>query len=264
VPYVLPTKASAKINGPHPEKSTLTASGVIDTGPGAPDFSSPATFDAGPFHLVIPAFTSKNKGKTLVFVSGANSLTIKPAANGSSHALFTSKFVGDFGTALDPDGQVTLRFQNARYDASSTVKLKKGALKPGAVVAPDLAVVSAAATLVGKGKDALTFTAGFATSGVAPPVAEDLTICFGNAFTATISAASFRLTKNVATLTKKTAGITKATVDYAKGTITVAGKGLDLGAFATGGNGVVVTLTLGGVDHVAQILMARAKSKLAY
>jgi hypothetical protein len=68
----------------------------------------------------------------------------------------------------------------------------------------------------------------------------------------------------MAQLAVKTGGITKATVDYAKGTITIAGRGLDLGAFGAGGNGVVLSIALGDVDRAAQVRMSRARSKLAY
>ena len=151
------------------------------------------------------------------------------------------------------------------YDARGTVKLKSGALlRPQAVVAPGLAVVAAVATLKGSGKDALTLTAGFATTGVAPPLPENLSLCFGNVFSAEIPASAFRMRGSTALLSVKTGGITKATVDYAKGTIAIAGKGLDLGSFGTGGNGVVLSIALGGVDRAAQVRMSRARARLAY
>jgi hypothetical protein len=265
VPYVLPTKVRAKSHWLRPELSVLTASGAIDTGPGAPDFSGPATFDAGPFHLDVPAFTSKANGKVLTYSAGGVTLTIKPAANGSSRALFTLKAVGDFGMGLDPDGSIAFKFVNALYDARANVKLKGGALaRPQAVVAPGLSVVAASATLKGPGKDALTLTAGFATTGVAPEAPENLTLCFGNSFSTEIPASAFRMRGAMAQLAAKTGGITKATVDYAKGTITIAGRGLDLGAFGAGGNGVVLSIALGDVDRAAQVRMSRARSKLAY
>jgi len=264
VPYVLPAKVRAKVNAAVPSKSVLTASGTLDTGPGRPDFAGAAALDVGPFHLEVPAFVVKSKGRLLTYTADGITFSIKPAASGSSRATFTVKAVGDFGAGFDPDGPIAFRFVNPRYDARGGVKLTAGALAPGAVVAPDLAVVKASGTLKGGGKDVFALTAGFATTSAAPASPEDVTLCFGNTFTVDLPASAFQMKGAAAVLVVKSGGVTKATVDYAKGLITVAGKGVDLGVFAPGGNGVGVTITLGGVERGAQIRMARARTKLAY
>ena len=59
-------------------------------------------------------------------------------------------------------------------------------------------------------------------------------------------------------------GITSVSVDHAKGAISIAGSGLDLGAFTPGGNPVTVTITRGGDTRTATIRMALAGTKLGY
>jgi len=259
--YLLASKASAKANAKHPEKSTLTASGTLDTGPGAPDFSGAATFDVGGFHLAVPAFVAK--GKTLTYAAGGVALTITPSKTASSHATFSASAVGDFAGKVDPNAPLAFHFQNAAHDLVGTATLAKGALAPHAVTSPTLWVVKAAATIKGGGKDAFTLTLGFATDGFAPIAAEDLTIGFGGTFTSTLAGGWVRKGAGYVH-SAKAPGITKATIDYAKGTITVAASNVDLGAFVAGGNAVVVTATLGADVRTASIRMALAKTKLAY
>src|SRR6185369_2989796 len=155
-------------------------------------------------------------------------------------ARFSAKAVGDLAGNVALDGPLTLRFANAAHDLAGTATLVAGALRPRAVTTPDLSVLAAAATAKGGGRDTLHLTLGFATDGVVPVAAEDLTIGFGGTFTTPpLTAASFVRKGGAYVLAAKAPGITKATIDYAKGTITIAGKGLDLGAFVAGGNAVV-------------------------
>jgi hypothetical protein len=237
----------ARADAKHPEKSTLTASGTLDTGSGAPDFTGAATFDVGGFHLDVPAFVAK--GKSLTFAANGITLTIVPAKNGSSHATFTVRAVGDLTGKVAPSDPLAFEFKNGANDLKGTANLTAGVLGPHAVTSPALWVASAAATVKGGGKDALKLTMGFAADGVVPAAAEDLTIAFGGTYTSSLSAATFVHKGNTYVHTAKAPGVTKAVVDYAKGTVTIAAAGLDLGAFAAGGNetrSVKVRLTLAG------------------
>jgi len=262
VGYCLPTKVKAKPDAKHPAKSTLTVSGTLDTGSGAPDFAGPATFDVGGFHLDVPAFVAK--GRTLTYAAGGVALTITPARNGSSRAAFSAKAVGDFAGKVDLDGPLTFRFANAAHDLGGAATLSKGVLRRRAVTAPNLSVLAAAATLRGGGRDALNLTLAFATDGVAPGEAEDLTIGFGDAFAVPLAAETFVRRGDAWVHAARTPGITKATIDYVQGTITIVGAGLDLGAFADGANAVVVTITRGADTRSAAVRMIRAGTKLSY
>jgi hypothetical protein len=261
--YCLPTKVKVKINSAHVQKSTLAASGTLDTGPGAPDFSGAATFDVAGFRLLVPAFVPK--GRSLTYGARGVALKITPAKNGSSHAAFSVKVVGDARGRVELDEPVAFNFSNRVHNLSGTAKLTADTLGPHGVTSPGLAILAAAATIKGGGKDALKLTLSFATDGVVPGAAEDLTINFGATYTSTLlPAASFVRKGNAWVRTAKAPGIAKATVDYVKGTIAIAGKGLDLGAFATGGNAVVVTVTRGADTRSAAVRMALAGTKLTY
>lgn len=261
--YCLPAKVKAKPNAAHPERSSLTLSGVIDTGAGDPDFSGAATFDVGGFRLDVPAFVAK--GRSLTYAAGGISLTIAPAKTGSSRAAFSAKVVGDLAGKVDLDGPLDLRFVNAAHDLRGSADLTAGALGPHCVTSPKLCVLAASATVKGGGKDSLRLTFGFATDGAVPPAAEDLTIGFGDSFTSELLRGDyFRRRRNAWVLSAKPPGITNVTVDHAKGTITVAGSGLDLGSFLDGANEVSLTVTRGGEARTARVRMALRGTKLTY
>ena len=260
----LPVSVTAKANAKHPERSTLVVSGTLDTGGGEPDFSGAATFDAGGFRLDVPEFVAK--GKSLVYGAGGISLTVTPAKSGSSRATFSLKATGDLAGRVDREGPLALRFKNASHDLAGSANLVKGRLAPHGVAEPELAVLAAAATLRGGGKDSFKLTMCFATDGVVPALVErDLTIGFGDAYTsALLPGSSFVRRRSTYVFTAKAPGITKVTIDYAKGTISVAGTGVDLGAFAEGGNEVVVTLKRGSETQSATVRMSRGGTKLTY
>jgi hypothetical protein len=261
--YVLATQVSAKANVKRPERSVLTASGTLDTGSGAPDFSGAATFEAGGFHLDVPAFVTK--GKSLTYGAAGVTLTITPATNGSSRSAFSVRAVGDLGGKVLRDGPLDLRFKNAAHDLNGTVVLTKGVLGPHCVAAPDLCVRAAAATVKGGGKDSLTLTLGFATDGTVPPAAADMTIGFGDAYTSPrLLGGAFVRRRNADVFTSKGPGITKVTVDYMNGTITIAGSRLDLGDFPQRGNPVSLTIARGADTQSVGIRMSRAGTKLTY
>jgi len=263
VGYCLATKVKARVDTRHPAKSTLTVSGTLDTGSAAPDFSGAATFDVGGFHLDVPAFVAR--GRSLTYSAGGVELTITPAKNGSSRARFSAKAVGDLAGKVEFDGPLRFRFANSTHDLGGTAILIAGSLRSRAVTNPNLSVLAAAATIKGGAGDTLRLTLGFATDGAAPGAAEDLTIGFGGTFTSSLlPAASFVRKGDAWVHTGKAPGITRATVDYARGTITIVGSGLDLGAFAAGGNAVTVTVTRGGDTRSVDVRMALAGAKLSY
>jgi len=259
---LLATKVKAARDAKRPARSTITASGILDTGPGAPDLEGPATFDLGGFHLDVPAFVAK--GRSLTYAARGITLTITPAKNGSSRATFGARAVGDFSGKIDVNAPLTIRFADAAHDLSGTATLTAGVLGPHAVTSPTLCGLKAAATIKGAGKDALALTLCFATDGAAPVAAEDLTITFGGTYSTTLPAAGFVRKRAAWVHAGKAPGITKATVDYSKGTITIAASGVDLGAFAAGGDAVTVTVARGADVRSVTIRMALARTKLSY
>jgi hypothetical protein len=251
-----------KINAAHPDRSTLTASGTLNVGIGTTELSGAATFDVGGFRLDVPAFVRKGRGRR--YSADGITLTITPPKNSSSHATFSVKAVADLTGRVDLNAPLAFDFTNSVHSLSGTANLTAGVLGPHGVTAPDLSVLKASATFKGHGNASLKLTLGFATDGVVPTAAEDLTIRFGEYTSALLPAASFSPKGSTYVYTAKAPGITKAAVDYAKGTITIAGSGFDLGAFATGGNAVFVTVTRGSDTRSAAVRMSRAGRKLAY
>ena len=259
--YCLATKVKTKLNAKKPANSTLTVSGMFDTGPGAPDFSGAAAFEFGGFRVLVPAFVAK--GRTLRHAGEGVTLTVTPSKAGSSRAAFSLKLTGDVDSGVARDGPMPFCFTNAAHTLTGTAKLTAGMLAPRAVAAPGLSVLKAAATIKGGGKDALKLTLGFATDGTVPAAAEDLTIAFGGTYTNSLTGGWVR--KGNAWIHKANApGITMATVDYVKGTITIVGSKLDLGTFAAGGNAVDVTITRGSDTRSVAVRMALAGTKLTY
>lgn len=276
--YCLPTRVVAKTAESDLSKSTLVASGILDTGEDAPDFSGPATFDFDGLHLDIPAFVPK--GRSLVYGAGGITLTIAPATNGSSHAAFTVHAVGDVTGKVAANRRFLIRFTNATHDLRSFANLtwalrpngevrdRLSLLGPRGIDEPFLGVRSAVATIRGGGRDSLKLVLSFVSGREQHVETEDLTFGFGNTYTAAFPAASF-VVRGVEggrfVHAAEAPGITKATVDYLNGTITIVGHGLDLGAFAAGVNDVVVTIKRGSDDtRSVRIRMSLAGTKLTY
>src|SRR6185295_13988035 len=140
---------------------------------------------------------------------------------------FTFKRIGDLTGVVPQEGDVEMRYTSSVLDGKGTVKLSKGRYAlgkvRGALVAPNLYVANAKATIKGGGKDALTLLVGLATNGQTPDAASDLTLKFGGTWTVTIPAAKFERKKDRYVLKKDAAipGVTTATLDYVKETISV-------------------------------------------
>ena len=265
--YLLPKKVTLKVNAKDATKSKLGATGFFDTGPGlVGDLTAAATLDVGGLHVDASSLT--HKGNAFILTSGGTTLKIVPNKAGSSHAKFGLKATGDFTGEVATDGPVTLHFQDATLDVSGTITLAQGKYALGkvrsALVAPDLYLLKAGAKLKGGGKDKLALLVGFATNGTTPAQASDVEIGFGGTFSATVPAASFTKKGDVFTFKGNVGGITKVVINYARETIAVAGSGLDLGAFAPGGNAVTVAIGIGTDARTVDVRMARKGAGLKY
>jgi hypothetical protein len=264
--FFLPKKVTAKVDAKDVSKSTLVAGGIFDTGPDVPDFASATTLDVGGLHFDIPGLTAAGKG--FAFTGNGVSFVLAPNPYGSSRAKFKLKFTGDLTGRVSLDGPLVLRFANAITDGGGTVELGRGVFGlgkvRGALVEPNLFVVRAHATLKGAGKDALTVIVGLATGGQVPPGAADLTVGFADRLSQTIPAASFVRKGTTDQFSGNAGGITKVVVDYSREQISITGKGLDLGAFAQGGNPVLITVGLGGDLRAVEVRMGRIGNLMKY
>jgi hypothetical protein len=257
--HCLVAKARAKFDSVHPERSVIAVSGTLDTGANAPNFQGPATFDVGGLHFDVPEFAAE--GDSLAYRADGLALTITPSNVDSSRATFRARAVGDFTGKIERDGLLTVRYADLVHDLNGTVRLARGALASRGVVAPDLAVLDAS---VRYGRDrherAVRLKLGFATDGVVPPAAENLTIGIGGYFAAALRDGWVR--RGGAWVRRgKSPGVTKATVDYVRGSITIVGSRLVLGAL----NGpFIVTVTRGSDVRSVTIRTSRRGRKLAY
>jgi hypothetical protein len=257
--HCLVATAKAKFDSVHPERSVIVVSGTLDTGAVAANFRGPATFDVGGLHFDVPEFA--DEGDSLAFRADGLALTITPSKADSSRATFRAKAVGDFTGKIERDGLLTLRYADLVHDLNGTVRLARGALAPRGVVAPDLAVLEANVEFAPDTSErSARMTLQFATDGVVPPVAEDLTISIGGSFAAALRGGWVK--RGGAWVHRGSApGITKAVVDYVKGTITIVGSRLGL----SGINGpLIVTVTRGSDVRSVTIRASRSPRKISY
>lgn len=264
--FFLPKLVRVKVNAADASKSTVVASGFFDTGPKVADFASPATLDVGGLHFNIPALLLQ--GSTYVFSGGGVSFKITPNKSGSSRAKFRMTFKGDVGGKVAPDGPLDLAFADATSTGRGSVTLAKGLYGlgrvRGALVKPNLYLARAKAGLKGSGKDSLSLVVGLATAGTTPTVASDLSVSFGDTFSATIPAGQFVKKGDVYTFAGDVNGITKVIVNYLRETITISGKGLDLGNFPQGPNIVLVGIGFGAETHAVRVRMGRTGASMRY
>ncbi len=265
--YVLPKKVKVKPNASKPEKSLVTATGVLDIGPGNPNMMGPFLATVGTAQFPMPGLVYQN-GKFSIEDSGV-SLTITPAKSGSSKATFKLKVKGAAVAGLDPNVATEIGFLTAGADGSGTVLLKKGAFKLGKVkgtlIEPNLFLYSAKAKIKGAGKDSLKLKVGLATLGGMPAAAPELSLTFGENLCVTVPSASFKKKgKNTWQAKGPKGSLTSVKLDYARETLTISGANLSLGNLADGAQDLTVTIGLGTVARCVAVRMVKKGSSLKY
>lgn len=267
-PYLLPTKIVARPNVRHPERSRLTVSGILDTGPDVVVLDAPAGLWVGGFEFELPGLTANRKRTTLSYAAPGIRFTVAPGRAGSSRTRFTLSVTGDLTDSVDPEGELALGFSSESMSAGGTVLMHGGRYTRGnartTLVAPDIYVVRAQATIHGDGKDSLLLTAGLASDAELPPVAPDLVAGFGDRFTVTIPGALFRRTGDRFIFRGDVGGVTSAVLDFKYRQVSIQGKGMSLGEFEQGGNAVLVSVDLGTDRRSVRVRMGRTGSRLTY
>ncbi len=264
--FILPKKVKAKLNAANPAKGSLVVAGFLDTGPaGDPDLDAGATVAVGTLEVEIPGLGADASGTKFTHLGEGLSLLVKTSKAGSSRAKFRLKFRGDLEESVDPEGFLTLGFDNGTVAGTGRVGLTGGAYvlgrKPGALLEPNLYLAKAKAVLRGEGKDSPAMTVGLATDGVAPETAPDVALGFGGDWALDVAGTSFLRSGDRLTATVEGATVV---LDYARGTLTLKAKGTTLGTFPEGGQAVVITLALGDDAREVQVRMARKGAKLVY
>src|SRR6185295_9121392 len=103
---------------------------------------------------------------------------------------------------------------------ASSPKLARGKFAPakgGALVGPGAALVSARATVLGGGRDGLSFVFQTDSSRLAPTVPFDVRVQFGPTFDVAVPASAFVRRGATFVLARPVAGIRKLTVNTATG-----------------------------------------------
>ncbi len=267
--FILPKKVKAKLDATDPAKSTLVAAGFLDTGPDAdPDLGASAELDLGGLAINVPGLVPDASGTKFVYTGTGLLFQVTESKTGSSRAKFKVKYRGDISADVDPDSDLTLQFDNGTVNGIGTVGLEAGGYtlgrKRGALVAPNLYLYKAKATLRGGGMDTLSLKVGLATGGTTPDVAPTVDVGFGGLFSATIASGSFVRNGDRYEFRGDAGGITLVILDYLKETMTVKGTGLDLGAFPAGATPVDVTTGLDGAQRAVRVRLGRKGSALVY
>ncbi len=266
--YVLPRKLKAKLNEVDADLGKLTLTGLLDTGPAAVDLSLAATLDVGDWSLDAGALVASPNGKTFTFEDEGLLFRLKASPIGSSKVTFKLKATDDFEGLLAEDAANDVLFTSLACDGTSTVTLDGLSFKlgkqPGTLVAPPLFLQVAKAKVEGGGDDTLKLRLGVATGGVAPPVAPDVTVGFGEAFAELVPGAAFTRVGSKDVYVGAAGGLTSIVVDYAKERLTAKAKGVDLGAFADGANSVIVWAQLDLQAWAVAVRMVKQGAALKY
>jgi hypothetical protein len=251
-------------------QSKLAASGVIDTGPDAIDLTGDGTLTVGT--LTFPVNLAADKAGRPTYRGGGAFLRLTPSKVGSSKTAFTLEVIGDFRGMLDDvaTGELTFSFTHGALDARGTVRLQAGlyvrSKRRATLVQPTLYVASAKATLKDVGKDRLDLVAGFSTDGTTPQTAPETTVAFGDSFSVTFPAASFKHKSGTSAFTAGDATTgASIVVDYKKETVTFHAVKATIGTLPAG---LVIQMraavTLGTDARAADIRVAHRGTTLAY
>jgi beta-propeller repeat-containing protein len=265
--FFLPKKVVAKANTKDASKSKLVASGFFDTGSGTPDLSAAATLTVGSTDFAIPALAASPDGRRFSFSGQGLTFVVTKNPFGSSRAKFKLKRTGDLAGIAPQNGDLELRFHNAVVDGRAEVRLAAGKFQlgrvRGALVAPNLFVVRAAATLKGAGKDGVSLIVGLATDGVTPAAAPDLHVRFG-ALDATIPHDQFQPHGDLFVFKGDVGGVTGVKLDYARETISIKARNATLGTFGQGANVVEIAVALGSDTRTVRVRASRKGSVMKY
>ena len=258
----------ASVNAARPAKSKLVATGFFDTGSKVVDLTHAATLEIGDIVIAVPGLTPDGKGKKFTYSAGGVTFLIVPNPNGSSRAKFRLIRTGDLTGHVALNGELRLRFTNDVVDGICRVQLGAGSFrlgsKRGALVAPNLFVVRARATLRGAGNDELSLIVGLATGGVTPGAAPEVAVSFGPVLSATITSGQFTNQGDVFTFKGNVGGVTGVVLDYAREQMSVTAKSADLGAFVEGPNPLTIVVGLGSDSRSVAVRAAKKGATLKY
>lgn len=262
--FLLPAKATLRLNSKRPERSALLLGAILDTGPEAADLEGGVTFRVGGKAYALPAFTAKRDGS---FSSSAGGLlvAIRPRSAGSSRCPLAASLVGADAAALSRDGPLSFGIACGSVDTDCSIVLEKGkfAIDRGGLAEGATVVASAKATLAGPGKDSFTVTFLIAPSEAPSPV-PDFVFSFGQNYSRTIPGARIRVKGRVLAFRDRTNALPSLTADLARGVVVVSGRRADLGVFPDGAQPVRLAVGPVGDEALIDVRMVRKGRSLTY
>lgn len=266
--FIAPKKVKARINTSTPAKSRLTAAGNLDVGTNDLDPSGTTRVTIGGTTYSFDGLGLDATGKRFRLTNPDIDLRVRFSKRGGSASAFRLTLRRDLAGIVDPEGPLTMRFENGGVDAAALFSLTKGAYrgsKPrGALASPALYPTLALARVKGAGKDTLALRGGFATDGTTPATASEVEVSFGTVLHQTISAESFVRSGDRWTYKGAPGGITQLTIDYAKQSITLKAKKADLGAFDADRNPVELRVRIGADSRAVRVLVGRRGVAVGY
>jgi hypothetical protein len=264
--FLVPRKLIVKPHAKLPAKGKLLASGFFDSGPDAADLSLPATLSLDDLDAVFGSPVAAKGG--WLFSAGGTELLLKTRKLGSSRGTFRFKAVGADPGGMGPDGPLAVRFDNGTLEPECNLDLAGGRFKlgkpPGNVTAPALHLQKARAALRGSGKDTLALVLGMAGPGAPPPVAPQVELGFGAAFSEVIPSAAFTQRGSTWRYKGSKGALTSVVLDYGRDLVRVKGAGLDLGALPPGAQPIEIGLVLDADDQRLAVRMVKKGSALRY
>ncbi len=266
VSHFLPKTVKVALNAKTPRRSTLTASGVLDTGPYPPTFGAAATLLVGDLSFAGPRLDVQANG-AYRWLDESVDFTVTPPTSGSSRATFTLKVTGDFRGKIDMDGPLELRFIQGAVDAAATVALRKGRFAfgkvRGSLTSPSLWFDVLKAKLRVGGDDRFTVRIGLGSLGATPEKAPDIQVQFGTALGRTLTGDEFTKRGDSFVRARPAGGISRVVFDYARGTLTMSEYHTETDLIE-GAQSLLVAVSVGGETRAALVRVVRSGKAWRY
>ncbi len=268
--YLLPRRVVVRLPGAGRRNARpgMTVSGTYDEGPDGLDFEAQGTLDVGGRTFPIGPLESLSGGRRRTYDDDDVTLTLRPSRTGTSKGRFRLQVRADLTGSVDPDGVTPLSYTAGERELGMTVLLANGRFtsrqRRGRLTAPALDLARARGRVPGEGRDSMSCTLGFATDGDLPPEPVDLSIAIGDSFSVTIPATDFSRQRGRDVFRGDAGGLSRVIVDWARERITLAGRGMDLGALPQGAVPIQIAVTLGADARRLDLRMMRSGSSLQY
>ena len=265
--YLLPKKVKAKLRTDRPEKSKLTAEGVLDMGSEhETNLAGPGTLIVGGLEIAVPGLS--RSGRTYRYSDGGVTFKIKAPGDDSSRGKFKLKIKRELTGLVDPDGALEISYATGDLEAATVVDLAAGKYRAGrnrgSLLEPLLWVEEAVIEQHTVRRDRFDVVLGLATDGTTPAQIEDVRIACEN-FETTIPGTSFTRNGDRWEWTGDSGGITEVVVDYGRERVSISGGEIyGLGSYSEGPNPRSFSFDVGADGRAAVVTLKGNRLRLRY